>query len=245
MKAMIFAAGVGSRLRPLTDYKPKALVEVGGKPLLQHTIEKLIRSGFDEIIINVHHFAEQIIDFVREKDSFGARIDFSDERDRLLDTGGGIKKAGWFFDDCSPFLVHNVDILSDINLQDLYDFHVKGGHTATLVCSDRETSRYLLFDDDDRLSGWTNVKTGEVKSTIKDFDVSRYRKLAFSGIHAIDTRVFNLMSDFSDKFSIIDFYLSICDNEDICCYVPKKGYMIDVGKPETLEEANRLFKGKI
>jgi NDP-sugar pyrophosphorylase family protein len=245
MKAMIFAAGVGSRLRPLTDYKPKALVEVGGKPLLQHTIEKLIRSGFDEIIINVHHFAEQIIDFVREKDSFGARIEFSDESDRLLDTGGGIKKAGWFFDDGSPFLVHNVDILSDINLQDLYDFHVNGGHTATLVCSDRETSRYLLFDDDDRLRGWTNIKTGEVKSTIKDFDVSRYRKLAFSGIHAIDTRVFDLMSDFSDKFSIIDFYLSICDNEDICCYVPKGGHMIDVGKPETLEEANRLFKGKI
>ena len=132
MKAMIFAAGLGTRLKPLTDNIPKALVPVAGKPLLQHTIEKLKQSGFDEIIINIHHFGQQIIDFVQENHLFDIRIEFSDEREQLLDTGGGIKKAAWFFDDNEPFLIHNVDILSNVNLHDLYHFHLKNNTAATL-----------------------------------------------------------------------------------------------------------------
>src|SRR5690606_32019928 len=154
MKAMIFAAGMGTRLKPLTDTIPKALVPVGGKPLLQHIIEKLKRFGFNEIIINIHHFGQQIIDFVQENNSFDIRIEFSDEREQLLDTGGGIKKAAWFFDDNKPFLVHNVDILSNIDLQELYHFHLKNNTIATLLCSIRQTSRYLLFDTDNHLRGW-------------------------------------------------------------------------------------------
>ena len=140
MKAMIFAAGLGTRLKPLTDNIPKALVTIGGKPLLQHTIEKLKSSGFDEIIINIHHFADQIVEFILSKNSFDIKIEFSDESNELLDTGGGIKKASHFFCDGEPFLIHNVDILSNINLNDLYLFHNSSNSIATLVCSKRKTS---------------------------------------------------------------------------------------------------------
>ena len=164
MKAMIFAAGLGTRLRPLTDTLPKALVPISGKPLLQHTIEKLKRAGFDEIIINIHHFGQQIIDFVAENQSFGIRIEFSDERDKLLDTGGGIKKAAWFFNDGEPFLVHNVDILSNIDLRELLAFQKGSSSVATLVCSKRQTSRYLLFEGSghlrailDRMQEWPDA----------------------------------------------------------------------------------------
>ena len=147
MKAMIFAAGLGTRLKPLTDSTPKALVAVAGKPLLEHVINKLKKAGFDEILINVHHFPDQIIDFVKEHHNFGIRIEFSDERHCLLDTGGGIRKASEFFNDGQPFLVHNVDILSNVDLEALYQFHLNEMPLATLVVSERETSRYLLFDN--------------------------------------------------------------------------------------------------
>ena len=149
MKAMIFAAGLGTRLKPLTDHMPKALVPVAGKPILEHVIGKLKSSGFDEVVINVHHFADQIIDFLKAKDNFGIKIWISDETDELLDTGGGIQKAAPYFDE--PFLVHNADILSNVDLKALYDFHRTSGNDATLLVSPRKTVRYLLFDEKNRL----------------------------------------------------------------------------------------------
>lgn len=234
MKAMIFAAGLGSRLKPITDTIPKALVSVGGKPLLQHTIEKLKLAGFNEIIINIHHFGEQIIDFVKSNNYFDIRIEFSDERENLLDTGGGIKKASHFFDDDKPFLVHNVDILSNIDLKDLYSYHINNKSVATLVCSDRNTLRYLCFDKDNLLRGWINKKTREIKSPVPNFKPVLYNHLAFSGIHIISPFIFSHMQNMTDRFSIIDFYLSICDHEKISCYSAKNSQMIDVGKLESL-----------
>ncbi|HAC74096.1 MAG TPA: mannose-1-phosphate guanyltransferase [Porphyromonadaceae bacterium] len=241
MKAMIFAAGLGTRLKPLTDTMPKALVPVAGKPLLWHTIQKLKAAGFDEIIINVHHFAEQIIDYVRANDNFGIRIEFSDESQQLLDTGGGIKKASWFFDDEKPFLIHNVDILSDIDLQSFYRFHSSGDTTATLVVSERETARYLLFDKNHHLTGWINEKSGEIKSPFPDFNSDRYKKLAFSGIQSLHPSIFDYMQDFPEKFSIIDFYLSVCKIERITAFIPQNLQLIDVGKIDSLTEAEKFY----
>ena len=161
MKAMIFAAGLGTRLKPLTDHMPKALVPVAGKPMLEHVIEKLKATGFDEIVINVHHFAQQIIDFLKANNNFGIKIWISDETEELLDTGGGIKKTAHFFDE--PFLVHNADILSNVDLKALYDYHLTSGNDATLLVSSRKTVRYLLFDDANRLCGWINKETLQTK----------------------------------------------------------------------------------
>jgi len=238
---MIFAAGMGTRLKPLTDTMPKALVPVGGKPLLQHVIVKLRDAGFDEIIINIHHFAEQIIDFVASEHQFNIRIEFSDEREKLLDTGGAIKKADWFFDDGKPFLVHNVDILSNIDLTDLYTTHIRRNTMATLACSDRQTSRYLLFDRDDHLKGWINEKTGEIKSPVAFLQAENYRKLAFSGIHILTPTILSYMHDCPDSFPVIDFYLSLCDKERITCFIPQELKLMDVGKLNSLEEAEHYL----
>jgi len=192
MKAMIFAAGLGTRLKPLTDSIPKALVLITGKPLLEHIILKLKNSGFDEIIVNVHHFPDQIINFLKEKNNFGIRIEVSDERELLLDTGGGIKKVESFFDDGKPFLVHNVDILSNIDLEVLYNNHSQTNPLATLVVSHRNTFRYLIFDDELKLKGWINEKTGETKP-IEFIYLEKYNKLAFSGIQVLSNEVFKLM----------------------------------------------------
>lgn len=244
MKAIIFAAGLGTRLKPLTDTMPKAMVPVGGKPLLQHVIEKLKATGFDEIIINVHHFAEQIIDFVRAKNSFGIRVEFSDEREKLLNTGGGIKKAAAFFNDGKPFLVHNVDILSNIDLAQLYAAHLKNNAVAMLVCSPRATSRYLLFDEDNRLKGWINTQTEETKSPFPNFAPSGFKKLAFSGIHVLSPEIFGYMNDFPDKFSVIDFYLSVCGKRAVQAYVPQNLQLLDVGKLGSLEQAEEFISEK-
>ena len=241
MKAMIFAAGMGTRLKPLTDTIPKALVPVSGKPLLQHVIEKLRNYGFDEIIINIHHFADQIIDFVASENHFNIRIEFSDEREELLDTGGGVNKASWFFDDGKPFLVHNVDILSTIDLTALYTSHISNNALATLVCSDRQTSRYLLFDREHHLKGWINETTGEIKSPLSSLQPHHYLKLAFSGIHILEPSIFPYMHDFPARFPIIDFYLSLCDRHSISCFAPKDLKMMDVGKLNSLKEAERFL----
>lgn len=241
MKAMIFAAGLGTRLKPHTNSIPKALVEVGGKPLIQHTIEKLKESGFDEIIINIHHFANQIIEFIESKNSFNIRIEFSDESKMLLDTGGGIKHASHFFNDDKPFLIHNVDILSNIDLNDLYSFHSKSFSIATLVCSERMTSRYLLFDTFNQLKGWRNKETGETKSPICNFDPTKYRELAFSGIHILDPSIFKYMIDFAVKFSIIDFYIHLSQREKISAFTTENQRIIDVGKPSTLKDASSFL----
>ena len=236
MKAMIVAAGLGTRLKPLTDTLPKALVQVGDAPLLEHVIRRLIAVGCDEIIINIHHFPEQIIRFVEEKDHFGIRIHFSDERDALLETGGGIRKARELLDDGEPFLVHNVDIISNLDIASLYAQHLRTNPLATLVVSERDTFRYLLFNDDNRLMGWTNLKTGEVKPTgLRHAD--KYKKLAFSGIQVLSPKVFDLMDSWPERFSIMDFYLSLAASQTLLGYIPENYSMIDVGKPETLSLA--------
>jgi NDP-sugar pyrophosphorylase family protein len=245
MKALIFAAGLGTRLKPLTDTMPKALVPINGKPLLELVLQKLIASGFDEIIINVHHFADQIIDFVKQNNSFGVRIEISDERDALLETGGGIKKASWFFNNGEPFLVHNVDILSNIDLKELYDYHLSHNGIATVVVSNRDTARYLLFNSNLRLNGWTNIKTGEVRSPFEMLDVSSCQRLAFSGIHVISPKVFDLMDSWNGKFSVIDFYLDIAAKETIKGFVPENLNMIDVGKIDSLHDAELFLTNSL
>ena len=245
MKAMIFAAGLGSRLKPLTDTMPKALVPVAGCPMLEHVILKLKASGFTEIVINIHHFGEQIIDFLKTNNDFGLTIHISDERDRLLDTGGGIRKARLFFENSGePFLVHNVDILSDMNLKELYDFHMQSGSVATLLASRRTTSRYLLFDTERKLRGWINKDTGQVKPEGFHYDESLYREYAFSGIHVFSPAVFRLMEAprWEGKFSIMDFYLATCGQTDYSGYLAEKLELIDIGTPETLARAEEFVK---
>ena len=242
---MIFAAGIGSRLRPITDRIPKALVPVGGVPMLQRTLLKLQAAGFDDITINIHHFGQQIIDFLQANNNFGINIHISDERDELLDTGGGILKARPFLDGDEPFLVHNVDILSDINLRSVYDEHVASGADATLLVSERTTTRKLLFDADMRLHGWLNHATGEVKPDGFTFDPQCYRELAFEGIHVISPTLFRHMGEATEwqgKFSIIPFYLSVCQRLTLHGHELKNITWFDIGKPETLDQANAYYQ---
>ena len=241
MKALIFAAGLGTRLKPLTDTMPKSLVPIDGKPLLEHVILKLKAAGFNQIIVNVHHFPDQIIEFLKSKNNFDLRIEISDERDKLLDTGGGVKNAKWFFDDGKPFLVHNVDILSNIDLQSLYQQHLETSPLATLVVSERDTFRYFLFDEEARLKGWINEKTGEVRPDHLTH-IELYNKLAFSGIQVLSPDVFKLMEHFPDHFSIVDFYLRNAAQQQIKAYVPHALKMIDVGKLNVLTEAEQFVK---
>ena len=244
MKAMIFAAGLGTRLRPLTDTMPKALVPVGGRPLLEILMEKLITAGATEVVINVHHFADQIVRFVEEHRSFGIRVTFSDETAGLLETGGGIKQAVPLLTaGCTGeerFLIHNVDILSNVDLGHFYGQARPGA--AVLLVSERQTQRYLLFDDDDRLVGWTNLKTGEVKSPYPRLDVNACRRYAFAGIHLISSRLFPRFEAWGTKFSIIDFYLSVCHEEPIYAQVCPNLRLMDVGKQDTLAQADDFLR---
>ena len=273
MKAMIFAAGLGTRLKPITDSMPKALVPVCGQPLLFHVITKLVAAGYDDIIVNVHHFPDQIIDYLCIHD-FGAHITVSDERDFLRETGGGIKHVRSLLEDgcsglpesslrdpshtwappsygaeggthsgrppqpSSPFLVHNVDIISTLDFKWLRERHREDA-LATIVVSERKTQRYFLFDEDGRLKGWPNVATGEVKSPFGDIDPIRYRKLAFAGIHLMSPAIFDAFDRlrFGERFSITDFYLKACAEYPIYAAVPPEFKMVDVGKFDTLPEA--------
>lgn len=242
MKALIFAAGLGTRLKPLTDNKPKALVEVNDEPMLAHLLRKLARSGYTEVVINVHHFGEQIIDYVASHPVEGMTIRISDERNELLDTGGGIRQAGSLFaQDGKPFLIHNVDIFSNLDLKDFYTKHPTN-EGATLLVSERKTSRYLLFNTtDNRLVGWTNIQTGEVKSPYPNLRVEDCRMYAFAGIHLFSQSLLQWMKDWPTRFSIIDFYLSVADRVPIIG-VPKADLqLIDVGKPEALATISRDF----
>ncbi len=230
-RAMIFAAGLGTRLKPLTDAIPKALVPVGGRPLLQIQLDRLAKAGFDDIVINVHHHASQIENYVRHM----PRVRLSDERDQLLDTGGGIRHAQPLLCDADRFLIHNVDILSNVDLE---TFWKQGADAdAMLLVSERQTQRYLLFDDDMRLVGWTNIQTGELKTPFPGLDPSRCRKLAFAGIHQMRSSLINEMASWSEKFSIIDFYLQQCKTRDIRGYVQPGLRLLDVGKLDTLAQA--------
>lgn len=237
MKAMIFAAGLGTRLQPLTNDRPKALVEVNGKTLLEITINRLKKYCFNEILINVHHFADLVIEYLKQHDNFGVDIVVSDEREMLLDTGGGLKKAAWFFDK-NPFLVHNVDVLSDIDLQNLYIHHLESKALATLAIRERNTQRYLLFNNDNTLCGWENIKTGEKKLPLNTTEP--LNRFAFSGIQVIDPALFSLIIQ-EGKFSIIDVYLELIKTQTIKGYNHTQGKWLDVGKPESLLKAGDLI----
>jgi len=235
-QAMIFAAGLGTRLKPLTDTMPKALVSVGGQPLIWHVVMKLRAAGYERIVINVHHFAQQIVDYLKQHHNFGIDIRISDETARLLETGGGIKKALPLFDQHSPILIHNVDILSNIDLTKCQTL-CETTPDAMLFVSQRKTKRYLLFDEENILAGWTNIETGEVRSPYKNLNVSVCKRLAFSGIQVIWPRMFSLFNDMPDCFGIIDFYLKYCHQCAFLGYEQKDLLLLDVGKLDTLEQA--------
>lgn len=234
MRAMIFAAGLGTRLRPLTDHMPKALVPVGGVPLLHRLLTKLHAAGYTHVVINVHHHAAQIIDFLAAHD-YGMHIDISDESDMLLDTGGGLRHAAQFFTGDEPILLHNVDILSNLSL-DHFTTSFRPDCLAQVVVSERPTSRYLLFDNNNRLAGWHNISTDATRPP--GIDTTALRPYAFAGIHLVSPRIFTLMAHYPDKFSIIDFYLEAMHNETIAAYLPDNFAMLDVGKVDTLAAAN-------
>lgn len=233
-QAMIFAAGLGTRLKPLTDTMPKALVRVGGQPLIWHVIMKLKAAGYERIVVNVHHFAQQIIDYLQANDNFGLDIRISDETSGLLETGGGIKKALPLFDSSEPILIHNVDILSNLDFNSL---SMVAPPDALLVVSQRNTKRYLLFDDEMILDGWTNIETGEVRSPYPALDPTDLKRLAFSGIHMIWPRLFPLFQDMPERFGIIDFYLKYCHQCAFLGYEKKDLRLMDVGKLDTLDQA--------
>ena len=236
---MIFAAGLGTRLKPITDTMPKALVPLAGKPLLQWQVEKLRDAGITDIIVNVHHFPDMIIDTIRANNGWGCNILISDERDQLLDTGGGLKKAKSQIINhksqmaSEPILACNVDILSNIDLRALVSAYERE-NVSKLVVSERETQRYLCFDAQDHLCGWTNIKTGEVKGVDG-------RHLAFSGMQILSSEILALLSQMpQDKFSLIDFYLRVMKEVPLRAYVPKDYRMMDVGKIDQIEEAEKF-----
>ena len=278
MKAMIFAAGLGSRLKPITDTRPKALVTVGGKTMLEHIILKLKAAGFDEIVINVHHFSNQILAFLEANQNFGVNIQISDETDCLLDTGGGLEKAyhllyhpenmftqkgetpyelkfenlnkgmdekeiiektlGVMRKEC--YLLHNVDILSNCDFESLMYYHQHSPNiNATLLVSQRKTSRYLLFNDDNLLCGWVNKDTMETKPAGFRYREGEYQEYAYSGIQVTTPKILHLLP--KGKYSIIDFYLSICHRVNIQCYVEDDLQLLDIGKPENLEKAEEFL----
>lgn len=237
-QAMIFAAGLGTRLKPLTDTMPKALVKVGGEPLLWHVIQKLKRAGYERIVVNVHHFADQIIDYLNANQQFGLDIRISDERQQLLETGGGIKKAWPLFDANEPVLIHNVDILSNLDLETL------PMEEPLLVVSQRQTKRYLQFDDTMRLQGWINIETGQQKGPVTHHSTlnTQLRNLAFSGIHVFHPSLAPLLDEWPERFPIMDFYLKACENHLIRGYEAKDLRLLDVGKLDTLDNAEEFIK---
>ena len=248
---MIFAAGLGTRLKPLTDTMPKALVPLAGKTLLQWQIEKLKAAGITDIVVNVHHFADKIIDYLRENNYFGCNIQVSDERDMLLETGGGLRKAKSLLtgfrlpaSECpkDPILICNVDILSNIDIPTLLKAY-NPDEMGVVVVYPRDTQRYLLFDDSSRLCGWTNIATGEVRGPVADnqYPIANTRKLAFSGMQLLNPRIFEVMdkvvAEKGEKFSLIDLYLSIAEKEILRAFIPENYRMMDVGKIAQLSEA--------
>ncbi len=233
-KAFVLAAGLGTRLKPLTDNKPKALVEVGGATLLEHCLLRLKKYGFEFVVVNIHHFGQQIIDFLQQHDNFGLQILISDEREKLLDTGGAIKKACPLFN-CSPFLVHNVDIISNAELDKLYARQGENNDDSLLLVSSRESSRKLLFSNDYRLCGWSNETNGEKKLPWKEATPTNPQSFAFSGIHVFSPSLYGDMEPFGDKFSITDFYLQVCPKRKIYGVMQADLQVLDMGKPAALE----------
>ncbi len=248
MKAMIFAAGLGTRLHPLTDDRPKALVEIDGRTLLEITLTRLRAFGIHDVIINVHHFADMVVDYLKKNDDFGMRIAISRE-DVLLDTGGGLKKAAWFFKDSrghfgkeTPFILHNVDVLSTIDLERMRQLHFETQALATLAVQDRETSRYLLFDERRQLCG-RRAGRNQPHELVRPTQQAQAR--AFSGIHVISPRLFSLMTE-DGVFSIITSYLRLAaQGEKILAFCADEYYWRDLGSPENVAQAAQDLKQKI
>lgn len=264
-QAMILAAGLGTRLKPLTDTMPKALVPVGGVPLLDWNVRRLRAAGYGHFVVNVHHFARMIEEHVSQQD-YAPAVRFSDETEQLLETGGALKKAAPLFSDDQPILIHNVDILDNVD----YDWFARQHHDdedGVLLVSRRKTTRYLLFDSSMRLMGWKNVATGEVKSPfpwlrVSDFTIDEHLEVqaapgsplyahrsslhafAFSGIHTFSPRLFPLMERFPQRFGIIDFYLGICHRSRIFGCLKDDLRVLDVGKLESLEQAEQFLNNK-
>ncbi len=237
---MILAAGLGTRLRPLTDTRPKALVEVNGETLLAHVVSILKKSGFDDFVINVHHFAEMIEAYLAEHGNYGCRFSVSRE-DRLLNTGGGIRHAEDLLKGNGRFLVHNVDIFSNLDIPEMVKKSPEDALSVLLV-SPRKTNRYLLFDESSRLVGWTNVDTGEVKSPYPGLNPENFTRLAFGGVHYMSDDVFPLMRRWPDEFSIVDFYLQNAREYPIYGYVQDNLELMDVGKVSALEQLSDFLK---
>ncbi|MFV0143567.1 MULTISPECIES: nucleotidyltransferase family protein [Empedobacter] len=237
MKAMIFAAGLGTRLKPFTNNHPKALAVVNGKPLLQRNIEYLKSFGINEIVINVHHFADQIIEFLEDNNYFGIEITISDETDQVLETGGGLVKAKANFEE--DFLVMNVDILTDLNLDKFIKAHQENKALVTLAVSNRNSSRKLFFNEQNELKGWRNLKTEEEIKAVDSLD--NCKDLAFSGIHVISPTLFYKITE-KGKFSIMKVYMDLMQTESIIGFDHSGGILIDVGRPESVLEAEQYFK---
>jgi MurNAc alpha-1-phosphate uridylyltransferase len=234
MKAMILAAGEGTRLKPLTDKMPKALVEVNGKTLLEHTINFFKHFDVDEIIINVHHRSGQIIDYLRHNNNFNIRIEISDETDKLLDTGGGLKKASWFFNDKFPFFLATVDVITNLNLTGLYKYHCDSNALVTLAVKSRPSTREFLFDEKNCLCGWKNNITGE-KILLSGEEYIRH-SLAFSGYHVINPSIFDMISE-EGSFPVTDLYLRLAKNNIINCYIHNDSHWLEFGRIENTRKA--------
>ncbi len=235
---MILAAGLGSRLKPWTDYHPKALAMVNGKSLLQRNIEYLQQFGIHEVVVNVHHFAQQIIEAVQQYHGWGSKISISDETDAVLETGGGLQKAQWYFKGENDFVLMNADILTKLSLNNMIEQHLGSGALATLAVTDRVSSRYFLFNEAAALCGWRNEQTGEEK-LVRPFHTMY--KMAFSGIHIINTSIFDKMKQ-QGKFSMVDVYLDLAANDIIQSYNHTGELLLDVGKPESIAKAEAIFQ---
>jgi len=238
MKAIIFSAGLGTRLEELTKQKPKALVELNEKPLIWHAIHQLLSLEISEIIINIHHFGQQIIDYVTQE-NFPIPIYFSDERDALLDTGGGLLKAKTFLQGTEPIIAVNVDVISSVNLKEVLRFHQLNKPLVTLVVRDRITSRYLMFSKEMQLSGWINKQTNTEKISRNEFRESK--PLAFSGIQILSPEIYKHITE-TGKFSIIELYLRLAKTEKLLGFIDESDYWLDLGKPGQIEEAELLLK---
>lgn len=240
MRAMIFAAGLGTRLKPFTDHHPKALAMVNGKSLLERNVLYLQNHHVFEVVVNVHHFADQIIEAISINNGWGSNITISDETDMVLETGGGLMKAKPYLEDESSFVVMNADILTDMSLHSMIAMHEKNKPLATLAVSDRQSSRCLLFDDRNKMVGWRNKITGDQKGVLHGNAQVEIKEKAFSGIHIINSDIFK-KNNFEGKFSMIDLYLDLCTTNSIQAYDHTGSLFIDVGKPENIAMAEKLF----
>ncbi len=238
---MLFAAGLGTRLVPLTNNTPKALVKVNNKTLLQYALEYLIKYNVTDVVINVHHFAQQIKDFVNAID-LDINIYISDESEELLDTGGGLLKAKDFFSDVNNFILYNTDIYTSLNLNDLYNYHIKNKNLATLAVRNRKTSRYLLFDKNGRMYGWENTLTKEI-IICNDITKKQLSSYAFSGVHIVDSEIFKFLENNENKkFSITKSYIELCCNNKISGFIDNSPVWIDAGKPESLKVLEEIVR---